>query len=90
MHALVTDVSPSSAQIRVGQRTATLAAADAAAWIPPKSKGKLADILHVGDIVYVKVLSLDPPENPASLSSRIPAWKARSLPSTMAPEKSRR
>ena len=60
MHALVTDVSPSSAQIRVGQRTATLAAADAAAWIPPKSKGKLADILHVGDIVYVKVLSLDP------------------------------
>jgi penicillin-binding protein 1A len=59
IHALVTDVSPSEAAIRFGTRTAALTPADAAAWIPPKSKAKLADLLHAGDIVYVKVLSLD-------------------------------
>src|SRR6202051_4328294 len=57
MHALVTRVSTSSAEIRFGQRTATISPADLA-WT--KLKLKLQEIFHVGDIVYVKVLSLDP------------------------------
>src|ERR1700688_470501 len=57
MHALVTRVSTSSAEIRFGQRTATISPADLA-WT--KLKLKLPEIFHVGDIVYVKVLSLDP------------------------------
>jgi penicillin-binding protein 1A len=56
MHALVTQVSASAAEIRFSQRTATLLPADVA-WT--KTKLKLPDILHVGDIVYVRVLSLD-------------------------------
>jgi penicillin-binding protein 1A len=56
VHALVIRVSPIAAEIRFGQRTATLAPADLA-WT--KLKLKLPDILHPGDIVYVKVLSLD-------------------------------
>ncbi|MGA7449681.1 MAG: PBP1A family penicillin-binding protein [Terriglobales bacterium] len=56
MHALVTQVTPGAAEIRFGQRTATLAPSDLA-WL--KTKLKLPDILHVGDIVYIKVLSLD-------------------------------
>ncbi|MGA9527644.1 MAG: PBP1A family penicillin-binding protein [Terriglobales bacterium] len=60
IHALVTEVSPAAAQVRFGQHTSTLTAADATPWIPAKSKGKLADLLHAGDIVYVKILSLDP------------------------------
>ena len=56
MHALVTQVSPGAAEIRFGQHTATLSPADVA-WTKPKLK--LPDILHAGDIVYVKVLSLD-------------------------------
>ena len=56
MHALVTRVSPAAAEIRFGQHTATVAQSDLA-WT--KLKQKLSDILHVGDIVYVKVLSLD-------------------------------
>src|SRR5579859_4229998 len=55
LHALVTQVAPGAATIRLGQRTATLPQADAA-W----TKSKLPEILHPGDIVYVKVLSLDP------------------------------
>ncbi|MFY9561165.1 MAG: PBP1A family penicillin-binding protein [Terriglobales bacterium] len=54
VHALVTSVSPAGAQIRFGQRTATLSQADVA-W----TKRKLPALLTVGDIVYVKVLSLD-------------------------------
>jgi penicillin-binding protein 1A len=54
LHALVTGVSSSDAQIRVGQRMATLSQADAA-W----TKLKLPDFLSAGDIVYVKILSLD-------------------------------
>jgi len=54
MHALVTQVSPGAAEVRFGQHTATLSQADAA-W----TKRKLPDILRVGDIVYIKVLSLD-------------------------------
>jgi len=57
-HALVTQVSPGAATVRFGQHTATLSPADAA-WARPKPKAKLPDLLHVGDIVYVKVLSLD-------------------------------
>jgi penicillin-binding protein 1A len=56
MHALVTQVSPGGAVVRFGQRTATLTPADVA-WT--KLKLKLPDMLHAGDIVYVKVLSLD-------------------------------
>ncbi|MGB9234943.1 MAG: PBP1A family penicillin-binding protein [Terriglobales bacterium] len=60
IHALVTAVSPIAAEVRFGQHTAALAASDLAAWNPAKSKGKIADLLHVGDIVYVKVLSIEP------------------------------
>ena len=56
MHALVTQVSPVAAEVHFGQCTATLGQADVA-WT--KLKLKLPDILHVGDIVYVKVLALD-------------------------------
>jgi penicillin-binding protein 1A len=56
MHALVTRVSTSSAEIRFGQRTATISPADLA-WT--KLKLKLPEIFHLGDIVYIKVLSLD-------------------------------
>jgi penicillin-binding protein 1A len=58
MHALVTQVSPAAAELRFGQRKATLSPVDVA-WTKPKPKLKLPDILHAGDIVYVKVLSLD-------------------------------
>ncbi|MBI3645805.1 MAG: transglycosylase domain-containing protein, partial [Acidobacteriales bacterium] len=54
IHALVTSVSPASAQLRFGQRIATLSQADVA-W----TQRKLPALLAVGDIVYVKVLSLD-------------------------------
>jgi penicillin-binding protein 1A len=52
-HALITSVSPASASLRFGRYSATLSQADAA-W----TKQKIGDILAVGDIVYVKVLSL--------------------------------
>src|SRR3984893_8995615 len=54
IHALVVAVSPASATIRFGRYTATLAPADAAG-----TRRKLQDILLRGDIVYVKVLSLN-------------------------------
>jgi penicillin-binding protein 1A len=54
MHALVTAVSPGLAEVRFGRRTAVLSQLDVA-W----TKLKLADILHEGDIVYIKVLALD-------------------------------
>jgi penicillin-binding protein 1A len=56
IHAIVTRVLATSAEIRFGQHTATLTATDFA-WA--KAKARLADLLHVGDIVYVKVLALD-------------------------------
>jgi penicillin-binding protein 1A len=56
MHALVIQVSPAAAVVRFGQHAATLAPADVA-WT--KLKPKLPDILHPGDVVYIKVLSLD-------------------------------
>src|SRR5260370_8192864 len=54
MHALVTRISAGAAEVRFGQHTATLVQADVA-W----TKLKLTNILHPGDIVYIKVLSLD-------------------------------
>jgi penicillin-binding protein 1A len=58
MHALVTEVSPSATEIRFGRRTAMISPADMA-WTKPKPKQKLPEMLHTGDIVYVKVLALD-------------------------------
>ncbi|MBZ5657192.1 MAG: PBP1A family penicillin-binding protein [Acidobacteriia bacterium] len=55
VHALVTEVSANAAQIRFDSRTATLVTSDTA-W----TKLKVPNIFKVGDIVYVKVLSLDP------------------------------
>jgi penicillin-binding protein 1A len=55
IHALVTAVTPAAAQIRFGERTAALSPADVA-W----TSRKLPALLSVGDVVYVKVLSLDP------------------------------
>src|SRR6267378_2925819 len=54
VHTLVTAVSPTGAQIRFGERTATLSQADVA-W----TQRKLTALFAIGDIVYVKVLSLD-------------------------------
>src|ERR1700704_3717688 len=54
IHALVTSVSPTAAQIRLGERTATLSQADVA-W----TQRKLPALFAIGDIVSVKVLSLD-------------------------------
>ena len=53
-HALVTNVSAGSATLKLGDYAATLTEADAA-W----TKLKLAKILGSGDVVYVKILSLD-------------------------------
>jgi penicillin-binding protein 1A len=60
IHALVTQVSTTAAEVHFGRYTAALAPTDAAPWIPPRSKTKLSDLLHPGDVVYVKILSLDP------------------------------
>ena len=53
IHALVTAVSATAAQIRFASRTATLTPSDVA-W----TGLRLPKLLKVGDIVYVKVLSL--------------------------------
>jgi penicillin-binding protein 1A len=54
VHALVTTVADGSAVIEFGRYTATLTAADVV-W----TKHRLQDILKPGDIVYVKVLSVE-------------------------------
>src|SRR5438034_6910755 len=54
-HALVTTVSSSFATVRFGAYTANLSQSDVA-W----TQQKLAKILSVGDVVYVKVLGIDP------------------------------
>ncbi len=56
-HALVTRVSAVSADIRFGKHVATISLTDFA-WT--KSKAKLSELLRMGDIVYVKVLGLEP------------------------------
>jgi len=53
-HALVTEVTPKSAAVKVGNYAATLTAAEAA-W----TKIPLARLLAPGDVIYVKVLSLE-------------------------------
>jgi len=55
VHALVTAVAPGSATVKFGRYSASIAQSEAA-W----TQRKLPDILKVGDIVYVKVLSLSP------------------------------
>jgi penicillin-binding protein 1A len=55
VHALVLQVSSSSAAIKFGRYTATLTPADAG-WI----HRRISDIVKPGDIVYVKILSLTP------------------------------
>jgi penicillin-binding protein 1A len=55
VHALVVQVSSSSAVIKFGRYTATLTPADAG-WI----HRRIPDIVKPGDIVYVKILSLTP------------------------------
>ena len=55
IHALVTAISPRSAAITFGRYTATLSQSDAD-W----THKKIHDILSIGDITYVKVLSLSP------------------------------
>jgi penicillin-binding protein 1A len=55
VHAMVTSVSANSAELRFGRFAATLTQADAA-W----TKERIADILSVADIVYVKVLWITP------------------------------
>jgi penicillin-binding protein 1A len=55
VHALVTAVSQISATVRFGRNSATLTLADAA-W----TQRKLPEILKPGDIVYVKILNLNP------------------------------
>ncbi len=58
VHAQVMQVSPGAADVRFGAHMATLVPADMS-WIQPKAKLKIPEMLHVGDIVYVKVLALD-------------------------------
>jgi penicillin-binding protein 1A len=55
VHALVTDVSPAGATVRLGRFTAQIGPPELA-WTKAKSA---ADILSVGDIAYVKVLSTE-------------------------------
>jgi len=55
VHALVTTVSTSGANIKMGGYSATLTPADVA-W----TKKPIARLLSPGDIVYVKLLSTDP------------------------------
>ncbi len=54
VHALVLDVSSSSSRVKFGQFTATIAPAD----IKWTGKQAPSDILHAGDIAYVKIVSL--------------------------------
>ena len=54
-HALVTAISPGSAVIKFGRYTSAIKQSEAA-W----TARKLQSILKVGDIVYVKILSLGP------------------------------
>jgi penicillin-binding protein 1A len=56
IHALVTSVSPGSASVKFGRYTVVLGQADTA-W----TQRKIQDILKPGDIVHVKILSLNPP-----------------------------
>lgn len=56
VHALTTQVTPSAALLKFGRYTAEITPAEIA-WTQRKSP---AEILAIGDVVYVKVLSLSP------------------------------
>src|SRR5438552_12966901 len=58
VHALVTAISPASAAIKFGRYTSAISQSEAV-WTARKPQS----ILKVGDIVYVKVLSLGPKPN---------------------------
>jgi len=65
VHSLVTQVSATAAEIRFGTRTATLTQADVA-WATAmtlatakRPRLKLDELFHPGDLIYVKILSLD-------------------------------
>jgi penicillin-binding protein 1A len=58
VHAVVTAVSPATATVRIGAYTANLSQPDLA-W----TQQKTAKVLAVGDVVYVKLLGLDPGGN---------------------------
>lgn len=66
VHAVVAAISPGAAEIHFGQFKAALTQSDAA-W----TEHKLADILHLGDIVYVKVLSLGANEKDANEKAHV-------------------
>jgi penicillin-binding protein 1A len=55
VHALVTTVSSASSTIKFGRYTANLAPSDVA-WI----QHKMPDVIKIGDIVYIKIVSLSP------------------------------
>src|SRR6202451_2124048 len=55
IHALVTSSTVGVASLKFGRYTAALAQADVA-W----TNGKIQDLLHTGDICYVRILSLSP------------------------------
>jgi penicillin-binding protein 1A len=63
VHALVTAVTPAAANIKLGRYTAQITPAEMA-WTQHKSP---AEILAVGDIVYVRITSLAP-DNTAQVS----------------------
>jgi penicillin-binding protein 1A len=52
--ALVTDVTPAAATIRIGKRSGTITAEDMK-WTQQKSP---ADILSIGDVAYVRIVSM--------------------------------
>jgi penicillin-binding protein 1A len=85
MHALVTQVSPGGAEIRFGQRTATLSPADVA-WTKTNSN---PDISTSATSSTSKCSRSMRTEKRASAWSRIQEPKARSSPSITRPEKSR-
>src|SRR3984957_4410766 len=59
VHALVTQVAASGAQIKFGSHVAAVGAADVVGWPAFKGKVKFDSLLRAGDIVYVKVLAME-------------------------------
>ena len=64
VHALVTDSSPSSAHVRFGHFIAALVQQD----IKWTGKQSLSDLLHPGDIAYVKIVNLPGPQQGAKVT----------------------
>jgi penicillin-binding protein 1A len=59
VHAVVTGVGATGAQIKFGSHVGALGAADVVGWPAFKGKVKFDSLLKVGDIVYVKVLAME-------------------------------